>query len=379
MFKTDNKGFPYCQCFPILELPTVVLFHVIEYLNKKEKGILSRVNRQFREIMKSPNHWKNTTFVLSPKKLVQCKHIVSLLSPRKAESVIFSSTCSKEFQRAILVGIPSLRAITTDNPNPSTLELIVSHAKEITKLHLGMVSTQKTPDLTLHFKELENLVDVSLDRHVFKFDVSGGWIGNWGREGFATLKQNSTLKELNLCGSLRSNAIITQTIHWLDTYSSLIYLNLSFSLDERVLRLALLYLYKLPNLKKLDLTKSALQNNMFRENHPKLWSIELKSCFEISGQTLRTLSSVMGNSLQYLGLSNCNRIEDKDLTSLITMFSCLETIDLSGCTGISDMVLFQNFRNGKLRKIILKGCSNVSEEAIQMVRKNTMNKLTVIL
>lgn len=146
---------------------------MIEYLNKKEKGILSRVNGQFRDIMNSPNHWKNTTFVLSPKKIDHCKHIVSLLRPRKAESVVFASTCSKEIQRAILSGIPSLRAITIDNPKPSTLGLIVSHAKGITKLHLGMVSTEKTPDLMLHFMELENLVDVSLARHAFKFDVSG--------------------------------------------------------------------------------------------------------------------------------------------------------------------------------------------------------------
>lgn len=122
--------------------------------------------------MNSPNHWKNTTFVLSPKKLDHCKHIVSLLRLRKAESVVFASTCGKEIQRVILSGIPSLRVITIDNPSPSALDLLVIHAKGITKLHLGMVSKEKTPALDLHFKELENLEDVSLDRHVFKFDVS---------------------------------------------------------------------------------------------------------------------------------------------------------------------------------------------------------------
>lgn len=198
-------------------------------------------------------------------------------------------------------------------------------------------------------------------------------------QGLATFKQNSILKELNLCGSLRSNSIISQIITWLDTYPSLIHLNLSFSLDERVLRLALLNLYKLPNLQKLDLTKSAVQNDMFHENHPKLCSLELKSCFAISGPALRTLSTLFGTSLIYLGLSNCNRIEDKDLTPLTSMFPCLNTIDLSGCSGITEMVLFQHIDNGKLQKIFLRGCSNISEEAVQMVRKNSRNKIIVIL
>lgn len=87
----------------------------------------------------------------------------------------------------------------------------------------------------------------------------------------------------------------------------------------------------------------------------------------------------MGNSLKYLGLSNCNRIEDKDLSPLTSIFPCLNTIDLSGCVAISDALLFQNFCNGELRKIILKGCSNISEGTVKMARKISMNKLIFVL
>jgi hypothetical protein len=172
MFKVDNNGSLDYQLFPISKLPTVVVFQVIEYLTTKEKGILSQVNKHFRELMNSPKLWKDTTFVISPKKLDQCQYIVNLLHPRKAQSIIFSSSCSKEIHRAILRGLPSIHTIFVDNPHPSTLKLIVDHAKNITKLHLGMVSMDKTPNLASCFKELKCLVDVSLDRNVFKFDVS---------------------------------------------------------------------------------------------------------------------------------------------------------------------------------------------------------------
>jgi hypothetical protein len=183
---------------------------------------------------------------------------------------------------------------------------------------------------------------------------------------------------MNLCGSLRRNSIITQTLEWFDEYPALVDLNLSFSMDERVLRLALQKLYKLPNLQKLDLTKCALQNDMFLNNHPKLLHLELKSCFAIDGVGIRSLSSVMGDTLKYLGLSNCTRIQDMDLVALTTMFPALDTIDLSGCSDITDMVLLQDFYSKKLRKFIVRGCPNISDGIIQMVRQNMLNKLIIV-
>lgn len=147
-------------------------------------------------------------------------------------------------------------------------------------------------------------------------------------------------------------------------------------------------LLKFPALKRLNLTGSFVPKEQSLWDFPNFQTLEwleLNSCRGISGDQLHFLSQKVGKTLCYLGLAQIPMITNNNLRELAIMFPGLRTLDLSACLRITDALLVEWYikhnRNEwpKLRKIILKGCEEISVDVVNSVRLKTRNQLLVDL
>ena len=113
--------------------------------------------------------------------------------------------------------------------------------------------------------------------------------------------------------------------------------------------------------------------------------LELKHCLHIANNQLLVLSDRVGKALRYLGLAKQPLVEDSDLRDLAGMFPVLKTLDLSECHQITDALLVEwyikhsNTEWPKLRKLVLKGCKEITQEVVDSVRLKTRNQLLIDL
>lgn len=147
-------------------------------------------------------------------------------------------------------------------------------------------------------------------------------------------------------------------------------------------------LLKFPALKRLNLTGSFVPKEQSLWDFPNFQTLEwleLNSCRGISGDQLHFLSQKVGKTLCYLGLVQIPMITNNNLRELAIMFPVLRTLDLSICSRITDALLVEWYikhnRNEwpKLRKLILKGCEEISVDVVNSVRLKTRNQLLVDL
>ena len=147
-------------------------------------------------------------------------------------------------------------------------------------------------------------------------------------------------------------------------------------------------LLKFPALKRLNLTGSFVPKEQSLWDFPNFQTLEwleLNSCRGISGDQLHFLSQKVGKTLCYLGLAQIPMITNNNLRELAIMFPVLRTLDLSACSRITDALLVEWYikhnRNEwpKLRKLILKGCEEISVDVVNSVRLKTRNQLLVDL
>lgn len=199
----------------------------------------------------------------------------------------------------------------------------------------------------------------------------------------------SGLTSLDLLHS--SQGITNNLLNWafagIESNRNLTSLNVSYCPCNRVFSL----LFKLPALRKLNLTKCHFPKNVSFENFHHLQNLEwleLKGCNRISGQELWKLSKSVGKTLCYLGVAEMTRsrlITDNHLRDLACKFPVLKSLDLSGCLQITDALLVEWYikhdqtRWPKLRKLVLKDCRNISQEVVDSVRLKTRNQLLVDL
>lgn len=146
-------------------------------------------------------------------------------------------------------------------------------------------------------------------------------------------------------------------------------------------------LCKLPALRKLNLAKSLLISTSLKSfpNLQHLESLELQDVRDIWGEELPELSKSVGKTLRYLGLADQNFLKDRHLQDLACMFPVLRNLDLSRCLQISDAILVEWYikhgesRWPKLRKLVLKGCEQITQEVVDFVRLKTRNQLLIDL
>ncbi|XP_068751324.1 uncharacterized protein [Montipora capricornis] len=141
---------------------------------------------------------------------------------------------------------------------------------------------------------------------------------------------------------------------------------------------------RLPALTKLNLTGTRLPGNLSEVVHilTKLEWVDLNGSTRIRGEELGELSKFVGKTLRYLGLAGLS-VTDAQLRNVAPMFPALRTLDLSGCTGISDALLVEWYIKHdekqwpRLRKLILKNCENITQEVVKSTRLRTRNQLLI--
>lgn len=132
--------------------------------------------------------------------------------------------------------------------------------------------------------------------------------------------------------------------------------------------------HMLPNLEQLELggcsniTNSGLA--MIASGLKKLKSLDLRSCCHVSNQGIASLSgqdlgkSTGTESLEYLGLQDCQKLSDDALLSVSQGLPSLISINLSFCASVSDSGLKHLARMPQLKQINLRSCDNISDMGI---------------
>lgn len=145
-------------------------------------------------------------------------------------------------------------------------------------------------------------------------------------------------------------------------------------------------LAKLPALRKLSLGNSIAPKGCIARrfyNFENLEWLNLTGCCSLTGEELYGLSVLVGKTLRHLSLAKLSLITDTDLRDLVSMFPVLRSLNLSRCLDISDAILVEwyikndKLRWPKLRRLILKGCDQISQEVISSVRHKTRNQLLI--
>lgn len=95
--------------------------------------------------------------------------------------------------------------------------------------------------------------------------------------------------------------------------------------------------------------------------------LNLRSCWHVSDQGIGHLAglnsdSASGNqSLEYLGLQDCQRLSDEALKHVSTGLTSLKSINLSFCVSITDSGLKHLAKMVSLRELNLRACDNISD------------------
>ncbi|XP_032225451.2 dynein regulatory complex subunit 6 [Nematostella vectensis] len=432
--------------FPLARLPAVVIFIIAEYLSPGEKANLSRVDKTLRRLFSTSQAWRETTFVIKANNRKKCLQVVKTLATRKAKRVQIDKGCCNDYiVKTVLCGLRDIDALTLPRVSPSTLKLISKFTPGLRRLELGEVypwhfsqfgkckhasiwclvlqNLVNLEDLTIgplaigrgekYFSEelkaalcccgnLRRLVINGCDELPIKW-ISAVFISNPNLSsiGLCFIRhlslekiipdQNavfenscpSSLESLDISGSLRGGRFLSWTLEWLPKLSTLTSLNLSQTMDERLLGLVLQNLTALANLRQLNLTFSSVKDNMFVARHPKLSWLELKGCFQLSSAGINLIASSYGMSLKYLGLCNCHRMTDDSMKFLSTRFPSLRVLDLSNCVAITDLFLEELYFPSStliqpaLTKLLLRGCNKISLNMVGRVREKLANQLAI--
>lgn len=131
---------------------------------------------------------------------------------------------------------------------------------------------------------------------------------------------------------------------------------------NKVSDVSLIYNFKLPELKEIDLSK----------------------CQQISLQGIKELV-INCPALEVLNLSECHNINDKCIDLITTKLTRLNTLDISRCHQLTDFSLDYIAVNcTQLRNLFVHGCKNMTDEpylkltSLDTLRNVTMNRNTEI-
>ena len=139
---------------------------------------------------------------------------------------------------------------------------------------------------------------------------------------------------------------------------------------------------QLHTLERLDLSSSCVRSTTIQFwNLPCLKQLELKGCHKLDGRCVHLLSSLVGRTLEHLGLANCGRLLPSDILNVPIDFPELRLLDFSGnavfCNDI--LQLWYNdkkFEKCKLKNLVLKGCS-VTKDIVRAICKKLGNRVVI--
>ena len=136
---------------------------------------------------------------------------------------------------------------------------------------------------------------------------------------------------------------------------------------------------KLSNLKSLNFHN----NSNFKINWLKDLTIEnlevldLGYCSRVADEELVLLAN--HKNLRILSLEGNKNITDTGLSQLLEELENLEELNLEGCVQLTDEFLYSLKNNGKLKKLLVKGCPQInSDEALSILSEYTSLKMLSI-
>lgn len=105
---------------------------------------------------------------------------------------------------------------------------------------------------------------------------------------------------------------------------------------------------------------------------PKLRNVLLSKCFSITDVSLRAIAT-LGKNLHYVHLGHCTNITDAGARELIKSCYRLQYIDFACCNQLTNATLIELSNLPKLRRIGLVKCSQITDEGILALARNTKN------
>lgn len=105
---------------------------------------------------------------------------------------------------------------------------------------------------------------------------------------------------------------------------------------------------------------------------PKLRNVLLSKCFSITDVSLRAIA-LLGKNLHYVHLGHCSNITDAGARELIKSCYRLQYIDFACCNQLTNATLIELSNLPKLRRIGLVKCSQITDEGILALARNTKN------
>lgn len=130
-------------------------------------------------------------------------------------------------------------------------------------------------------------------------------------------------------------------------------------------------LYKLldESIENLDLSRSnAVRNStleIITKLSPRLKTISLQSCLNISSDGVIILARFCGNSLSSINLSGCISLTDKAIEEISKFCNSLVHIDLTGCIHITPKAISKLSSCPLLESLSLKNCKQITDPVIE--------------
>lgn len=149
--------------------------------------------------------------------------------------------------------------------------------------------------------------------------------------------------------------------------------------DARIINLV----SKCKSLEKINITDSDITDESIHHlciNCPNISVISLRSCSQITDQSLFNISDTYCNKLTNIDLCYCKKITDIGISYFFKKCEKLETINIGWCRNINDGCLISNENKfSSLKCISLKACNKLTDSSIIFISEKCSNLQNIIL
>ena len=149
--------------------------------------------------------------------------------------------------------------------------------------------------------------------------------------------------------------------------------------DTRIINLV----SKCKSLEKINITDSDITDESIYHiciNCPNISIISLRTCSQITDQSLFNISDAYCSQLTNIDLCYCKKITDIGISYFFKKCEKLETINIGWCRNINDGCLISNENKfSELKCINLKACNKLTDSSIIFISEKCSNLQSIIL